>query len=45
MSSTAEDRSLGHAGRVNDPNPEVPERAKRRSYSAKYNSSRINSQF
>jgi transposase-like protein len=36
MSITAEDRSLSHAGRVTDPNPEVPERAKRRSYSAKY---------
>jgi transposase-like protein len=36
MSITAEDRSLGHAGRVTDPNPEVPERAKRRSYPAKY---------
>jgi len=36
MSTTAEDRLLGHAGQVTDPNPEVPERAKRRSYSAKY---------
>lgn len=36
MSITAEDRSLSHAGRVTDPNPEVPERAKRRSYTAKY---------
>lgn len=36
MSITAEDRLLGHAGLVNDPNPEVPERAKRRSYTAKY---------
>jgi transposase-like protein len=36
MSVTAEDRLLGHAGLVNDPNPEVPERAKRRSYTAKY---------
>jgi len=36
MSTTAEDRSLSHAGQVTDPNPEVPERAKRRSYSAKY---------
>ena len=26
----------GHAGSVNDPDPEVPERAKRRSYRAKY---------
>ncbi len=32
----AEDRLLSHAGQVIDPNPEVPERAKRRSYSAKY---------
>ncbi len=36
MSIAAEDRLLSHAGRVNDPNPEVPERAKRRSYPAKY---------
>ena len=36
MSITAEDRSLSHAGQVNDPDPEVPERAKRRSYTAKY---------
>ena len=36
MSTTAEDRLLSHAGRVTDPNPEVPERAKRRSYSARY---------
>lgn len=36
MSITAEDRSLSHAGRVTDPNPEVPERAKRRSYTARY---------
>jgi transposase-like protein len=36
MSITAEDRLLSHAGRVKDPNPEVPERAKRRSYTAKY---------
>ena len=36
MSITAEDRLLSHAGQVNDPNPEVPERAKRRSYTAKY---------
>ena len=27
-----EDRSLGHAGLVNDPHPDVPKRAKRRSY-------------
>ena len=38
MSITAEDRSLSHAGQVTDPNPEVPERAKRRSYTAKYKS-------
>ena len=38
MSITAEDRLLSHAGRVTDPNPEVPERAKRRSYTAKYKS-------
>ena len=36
MSITAEDRLLSHAWRVTDPNHEVPERAKRRSYSAKY---------
>lgn len=36
MSIAAEGRLLGHAGRVPDPDPEVPERAKRRSYSAKY---------
>ena len=36
MSITAEDRSLSHAGQVTDLNPEVPERAKRRSYTAKY---------
>jgi transposase-like protein len=36
MSITAEDRSLSHAGQVTDPIPEVPERAKRRSYTAKY---------
>ncbi len=36
MSFTAEDRLGSHAGRVTDPNPEVPERAKRRSYTAKY---------
>lgn len=36
MSITAEDRLLGHAGLVTDPNSEVPERAKRRSYSARY---------
>lgn len=36
MSITTQVRSLGHAGGVNDPEPEVPERARRRSYSAKY---------
>ena len=36
MSITAENRLLSHAGRVSDPVPEVPERAKRRSYRAKY---------
>ena len=36
MSISAEDRLLGHGGRVSDPDPEVPERAKRRSYSARY---------
>jgi transposase len=36
MSISAEDRLDSHAGRVNDPNPEVPERAKRRSYPARY---------
>jgi transposase-like protein len=36
MSISTQDRSLGHGGRVNDPEPEVPERARRRSYSAKY---------
>lgn len=36
MSIAADDRLAGHAGRVSDPDPEVPERAKRRSYSARY---------
>jgi transposase len=36
MSISAEDRSAGLAICVNDPNPEVPERAKRRSYPARY---------
>jgi len=36
MSIAAEDRSPGRAGRVDDPSPEVPERAKRRSYTARY---------
>ena len=36
MSISAEDRLAGSADRVNDPDPEVPERAKRRSYRARY---------
>ncbi len=36
MSIAAKDRLLSHAGGVTDPDPEVPERAKRRSYTAKY---------
>jgi len=36
MSISAEVRLAGHAGGVSDPNPEVPERAKHRSYRAKY---------
>jgi len=36
VSIAAEDRFAGHAGGVSDPSPEVPERAKRRSYPAKY---------
>ena len=36
MSISAQDRLVSHGGRVNDPNPEVPERAKRRSYTARY---------
>jgi len=36
MSISAEDRFAGHAGPVSDPDPEVPERAKRRSYRARY---------
>ena len=36
MSIAAEGRSPGRAGRVGDPSPEVPERAKRRSYTARY---------
>ena len=36
MSISAEGRLEGHGGRVNDPDPEVPERAKRRSYTARY---------
>jgi len=36
MSIAAEDRLPSHAGSVGDPDPEVPERAKRRSYTARY---------
>ncbi len=36
MSISAEDRLPRSDGRVNDPDPEVPERAKRRSYTARY---------
>jgi transposase-like protein len=36
MSISAEDRLERHGGRVTDPDPEVPERAKRRSYTARY---------
>ena len=36
MSITGEGRSLGPVGRMSDPDPEVPERAKRRSYTARY---------
>ena len=36
MSIVAEGRLGGHAGWVSDPNPEVRERAKRRSYTARY---------
>lgn len=36
MSIAGEDRPVGSVGRVADPDPEVPERAKRRSYSARY---------
>ncbi len=36
MSIAAEDRLPSPSGWVNDPDPEVPERAKRRSYSARY---------
>ena len=36
MSISAEDRLERDVGRVRDPDPEVPERAKRRSYSATY---------
>ncbi|GBE22496.1 MAG TPA: hypothetical protein ENH00_02490 [Actinobacteria bacterium] len=36
MSVAAEDRPVGPVGRVADPDPEVVERAKRRSYSARY---------
>jgi transposase len=34
--TTTTDDTRAHAGRMNDPDPEVPERAKRRSYPAKY---------
>ncbi len=36
MSIAAEDQLGSSAGQVNDPDPEVPERAKRRSYRARY---------
>lgn len=36
MSISSEDRLAGSAGHWNDPDPEVPERAKRRSYAARY---------
>jgi len=36
MTMTTSDRLAGDAGGVSDPDPEVPERAKRRSYPAKY---------
>jgi hypothetical protein len=36
MSISAEDRLGRDGGRVSDPDPEVPERAKRRSYTARY---------
>ena len=36
MSISVEDRSERHVGQVTDPDPEVPERAKRRSYRARY---------
>jgi transposase len=36
MSIAAEGQSPGRAGRVGDPTPEVSERAKRRSYTARY---------
>jgi transposase len=36
MSISAEERSPSPGGRVSDPDPEVPERAKRRSYTARY---------
>jgi transposase len=36
MSIAAEDQSPGRVGPVGDPSPEVPERAKRRSYTARY---------
>ena len=36
MAITTTDDTRAHAGRVNDPDPEVPERAMRRRYPAKY---------
>ena len=36
MSISAEDRSEHDVGQVTNPDPEVPERAKRRSYTARY---------
>ena len=36
MSVSAEDRLERDVGQVTDPDPEVPERAKRRSYTARY---------
>jgi hypothetical protein len=36
MAITTSGSTRAHAGRMNDPDPEVPERARRRQYSAKY---------
>ena len=36
MAIMATDDARGHAGRVSDPGPEVPERATRRRYPVKY---------